>query len=309
MQMPEKDKKLLEEIEVLADRYFAFDEPVPFCGLFLYPVKTRYYNEFLACSSCLTLNKNDDPFGIKHTHLSYLISKMKDEKEGPFWSFKFSKMLELVFHISNGMHCDKCGKTMSYDDFFKRIEILKPQIKTDEDAKRVVLCDQEGCDGTLSESVKYKQDEETKRFFLLINGHKITDDDFFKLRKIIMYQNLPDFKDDSWVEKSIRDDQAEKNKLASKDSGTASLERKMLCLSAKSNYKIDEISNMSMRKFIMLLGIIQDAMDYEIQRTGLMSGMVSLKKGQKIEHWIYKVDEGLYGKAMDSADLVKKINS
>lgn len=124
-----------------------------------------------------------------------------------------------------------------------------------------------------------------------------------------MYQNLPDFKDDSFVHKEIRDDQAAKQELLSRDSGTASLERKMVCIAAKSNYKIEDVQKMPMRKMIMLLGVIQDAMDYEITKTGLMSGMVSLKKGQTIEHWIYKTDRGLYGPAIDAEAYKSQIQN
>ena len=35
-QMPESEKKILEEVEYLRDKYFTYDKPVPFCGLYLY---------------------------------------------------------------------------------------------------------------------------------------------------------------------------------------------------------------------------------------------------------------------------------
>ena len=50
-------------------------------------------------------------------------------------------------------------------------------------------------------------------------------------------------------------------------------------------------------------------MDYEITKTGLMSGMLSLKKGQTIEHWIYKKDHGLYGESVDAGSYKAKIQN
>ena len=79
-QMPESEKKILEEVEYLRDKYFTYDEPVPFCGLYLYPVSVRNYNEFMTSNACLLLNKNDDPMGIKFTHLDYLLSKFQMKK-------------------------------------------------------------------------------------------------------------------------------------------------------------------------------------------------------------------------------------
>ena len=66
---------------------------------------------------------------------------------------------------------------------------------------------------------------------------------------------------------------------------------------------------MSLRQFISLLGVVNDLIEYKITKTGLMSGMVSLKKGQTIDNWIYKRDKGMYGASVDADALTQKINS
>ena len=55
--------------------YFREDKPVPFCGLFIYPVQIRYFELFSNCLPCLTMDKNEDIKGIKMSHLDYLISR------------------------------------------------------------------------------------------------------------------------------------------------------------------------------------------------------------------------------------------
>ena len=100
--MPAKDVKILEEVREYESKYFTFDTPIPFCGLTLFPVSVRNYNLFLMVSDCFTLNKNDDPKGIKKTHLEYLIDKMQDKEEGLIWSFRFSTLVELIFHVKVG---------------------------------------------------------------------------------------------------------------------------------------------------------------------------------------------------------------
>ena len=125
-----------------------------------------------------------------------------------------------------------------------------------------------------------------------------------------MYQNLPDYKDDSFVDPILREDQRKKQELLAQKNktGTATLERKIVCVAAKSNYKIEEIYNMTIRKFLMLLSAIDDAMNYECTRIGLMTGMVSMK--EPIEHWIYKKEsDDLYGDAVTLDDLQKEISS
>ena len=284
-QMPESEKKILEEVEYLRDTYFTYDEPVPFCGLYLYPVSVRNYNEFITSNACLLLNKNDDPMGIKFTHLDYLLSKISDKKEGVLWSMRFSKIIELCFHILPGMKCSKCGKYIPYDQFFTEERVKLYQEGTDEDRKKFFDCD---CgEGKMVASLDQKKDEKSNKTVLLIDGHEIDYVNFNKMRKYILYQNLPDFKDDSWADKAIRDDQAKRAEILSKDSGKASLERKMLCVVASTGIDISKIYDMSIRKFIALLGVINDYTEYKATKVGLMSGMVSLKKGQKIDHWIY----------------------
>lgn len=297
--VPQRIKKIIEEMKYLEDRYFTFDEPVPFCGLKIYPVTVRNYNNFLIVSECFLMNKNDTPEGIRISHLEYLLRKLTDEKEGRMWSIKFFRLLELIFRIENGLKCEKCGKFMSYDEYIAKFN------NPENSGKNILECE---CGGEFKAMIRYETDEKTKKKILIIDGHKISSKDFDMLRQIPIYQNMPDYHDDSWVHPEIRADQAKKQEiLAKKDGPTmANLERKIVCVAAKSAYKIDEIYNMSMRKFIMLLGVIDDAITYETTRVGLMTGMVSHKG--PIDHWVYKKDKGMYGSAVDADSYVGQIN-
>ena len=101
------------------------------------------------------------------------------------------------------------------------------------------------------------------------------------------------------ITRSIRE---KKNK-----GGNATLERKIVCVSAKTSYKIQELYELSIRKFLMLLSAVDDAMTYETTRIGLMTGMVSTK--EPLQHWIYKSeDEDLYGAAVDAQAFKENIN-
>ena len=265
----------------------------------LYPVSVKDYNEFLSCSACLTLNKNDDPQGIRMSHIDYLLSKMKDEKEGPMWSLRFTKILELCLHIKSGLKCPKCGKFMSFEEFYAKYE--DPSIQ---DKNQILFCE---CGEKFTETIRYKENEQKKTVFVF-DGIEINSQDFNKLRKYIMYQNLPDYKDDSWVDKAVRDDQAARAELKSRGAGTASLERKIVGVCTNMHWRLDEVTNLSIRKFLMVLGMIDDVMDYKITKTGLTSGFSSLPKGQTLEHWLYKKDDGIYGKAISADEYKSQIN-
>lgn len=299
-QMPESEKKILEEVDYFRDKYFTYDLPIPFNKLTLYPVSIKDYNEFLSSSACLTLNKNDDVAGIRMTNIDYLLSKMQDEKEGPMWSLRFTKLIELCLHIKSGLKCPKCGKFMSFEEFY-----IKYEDESIIDKNSILNCE---CGGKYQETIKFKENEKGKKIFVF-DGIEVDNQTFNKLRKYIMYQNLPDYKDDSWVDKAIRDDQAAKNELKSRGSGTASLERKIIGVCVNTHWKIEEVMNMTIRKFLMVLGMVDDIMNYTITRTGLMSGFASLPKGETVEHWLYKKDEGLYGKAMDMDAYTSQIKN
>ena len=294
---PNLPQSLVDELNRLNATYFQFDEPVPFKdGLMLYPINVRYHDEFLAASECLTLNKDDVEGNEEKTNLEYLLLKMsgkadtQDEDGPPKGALEkaaeekkakeeqarisqyFIRICELVFHVKYGIRCAKCGKVYDYQEFL--IKAL--------DKEHPFHCE---C---------YKDEE----------GEE---EDFDRLRQIVMYENLPAFKDDTWVDPDMRADQAEKQRLLAKknNAGTATLERKIVCVSAKSCYKIEDIYKLTMRKFLILLSAIDDAMNYECTRIGLMTGMVSMK--EPVEHWIYKKEsDDLYGGEAVSLDDMKQ---
>lgn len=295
---PHLSKALTDELRTLEERYFAFDRPVNFKGrLKLYPVNIEFYNEFLVCSSCCTLNKNDSAEGLTMTHLDYLVSKMEDEKEGPMWSYYFSRLMEMVFHIQNGVQCIDCKRVMPFREFAARIKEGEGQCSCPE------------CKGSnFVEVIKYVTNSKTNRKELIIDGVTITSKDFDRLRQIILYQNLPDYKDDSWVNPEVRADYRQKQELLGKEQGTltATLEKKIVCVASQTSYKIAELYELSIRKFIMLLTAVDDAMTYQASRIGLMTGLVSSKK--PLEHWIYKHEGSLYGEAVTAEAYKDKIN-
>jgi hypothetical protein len=128
-----------------------------------------------------------------------------------------------------------------------------------------------------------------------------------RLRKIVLYQNLPDFKDDSWVNKEVRDDHKAKQELLSKDAGTASIEKKIVAVATMTHYKVEELYDMPIRKFLMLLTTMDDLVTYTTNRIGSMSGFV--KQKGPLEHWIYKKQKGIYDKAVDAQTFKNTITS
>ena len=308
------EEQILQEIKTLKDLYFTFDEPVPFKELMLYPVQVKDYFAFMSASQCLTMNKNDDPKGIAMTNLDYLIYKMQQEKEGALFSQSFQIILKLCCHIENGLACDKCGKRLEYDDYRAKIEALMaqaekdPQSVTQEMVEQITKCDCEE-HGKFQPILRYEKDEQSKHNVLIIEGKRFDFRDFNRLRKYILYQNLPDYKDDSFVDKAIREDQAAKAELQARGQGTASFEDKINAVVLFTHYTLDYIYEMPLRKFLEIFSLANEQLEYKILKQGLQSGFVSLPKGKSLDHWLYKKDEGLYGKAIDADSYAAQIRN
>lgn len=293
---PNLKKDIVDELKYLDSQYFQVDLPVPFKeGLTLYPVNLRQHDEFLACTDCFTLNRLDTTEGImSKSNLDYLIFKMTQKNdEGIRFSRYFGRMCELIFHIKDGIRCRDCGEIIDYQTFIDKV--------TKEGENFVCAkCGSKNFGGV----IEYRQNEETKQNEFWVNGVSIDRSEFDRLRQIVMYQNLPDYKDDSWVDPEVREDQKEKQEILAKKNkaGSATLERKVVCISAKTGYKISELYELSIRKFLILLSAVDDLITYETSRIGMMSGMVTMK--EPLEHWIYKNEsDDLYGAATDAGQF------
>ena len=299
------DESLADELRKDEIEYFRMDLPVPFHGFLLYPATVRDYEKFASASACLTLDKNKTPEVIRITNLDYLVSKLNDKTEGPMWSFRLNLLIEVVFHLKNGLKCKKCGNVIEYHSdvftgFLKEVQDLMahPPKEGEEFKEPKLVCDKCGNEdqSQYTEMVKIVKGDK-KHFSLLVDEKPITSQMFNELREIIMYQNSADYQNDSWVDPDVKADYEERLALEQKANAgaTASLERKIVGLSVASNYKLAEIYDMTIRKFAMALGLVDDLINYKIMRSAMMSGMVSFPKDFKLEHWLYKTEKDMYG--------------
>lgn len=302
------EKSIAEKLESYEYEYFREDKGVPFCGLYVYPAKVRDYEVFSNCVSCLSLNKNEDPLGIRMSQLEYLIHKMQLEgPEGVSWSYKLQKLFEIIFHIKNGLKCSHCGHVVAYEDrefkdFVSAIQNLSDTDLLNKENYPQLLCPK--CQGKeFVEMIKIIKDEKTDKFCFLVDGKKISKKDYDLLRQLVLFQNYPDYRDDSWIDPTLKKDHEEKLRLEQQNNDIyASIEKKVVCLSISTHYKFEEIFDMSIRKFTMALSTVDDLINYKIMRTAVSSGFVSLPEDKKIEHWIYKPLKDMYGDSYKTVD-------
>jgi len=315
------DPDLVELLKSYEYSYFREDKPIPFCGLLIYPVTVRNYEELASCCSCLMLNKNEDPKGITMSHLEYLVSKTQIEKnnEGRIWSYKLQRLFELIFRIENGIKCSDCGHLTKYSDkeymeftrnlaeLYKKFQENPESIDAESIKEDSLKFHCPKCGGVHTHSmISVSTDSKGKASFL-VDGHLITKNDFNKLRQIVLFQNYSDYADESNVDPEVKKDHDEKMRIQQANNDVhATIEKKVVCLSITTNYKFEEIYDMSIRRFTMALGTVDDLINYKIMKQAVSSGFVSLPKGKSIDHWIYKPIRDIYGDSYQSTDQVKQ---
>lgn len=319
------DPKLIELLRSYENTYFREDKPVPFCpDITLYPVEVRNFEEFAYCSSCLSLNKNDEAAGIRMSHLDYLLSRVDlPGPDGQAWTYKIYKLFEIVCRLQPGYECKSCHRILGYSspeatEFSKQCESFVGRLVTaakDGSAEAMEAVGKEphltcpSCGGTeFDHSIKISVDRETNTKKLVIHGHTITKDEFNQLRQIILFQNFPDYVDDSWVDPELKKDRDEKMRLEQQMNDLhASIEQKVVCLSISTQYKFAEIFDMSIRKFTLALAKVDELINYKLLKQAQYSGFASFPKDFKIEHWIYKPNKDMYGDSYRSVDSIQAV--
>lgn len=325
---PKYGKLKPELIALLKDyerSYFREDLPVPFIpelNLSLHPIPVRYFEEFANCSSCLSLDKNEDANGIKMSHLEYLLSKTQlPGVEGKIWKYKIQRLFELIFHLEIGYECTECHTVLKYDskevrEFTEQCQNFVKTLMENANAlfkgatqEPSLRCPKEGCSGTKFQHVlDIRENKETQKLSLYIHGRELTKNEFNQLRQIVLYQNFPDYVDDSWVDPELKKDRAEKLRLESQSQDVhATIEEKVICLTISTCYKKAEIYDMSIRTFTQALSKVDDLINYKLLKQSQYSGLSGLPKDFKVEHWIYKPNKDMYGDSYKSTDAIQAI--
>lgn len=163
------------------------------------------------------------------------------------------------------------------------------------------------CTDVKIEDIKYYRDEK-EQIILVLNDKLFDKDKFLVLREIICNQNDVDltiFDFDPRVREELRKTMELKNKMSNFEMGT--LEEQIICIVISTNFTIEDIIKMSLRKFKKILNRIDHKMHYEIYTLGTLSGNVTLK--EELPHWLSTLEKGKFDNLITSyEDTQNKIN-
>ena len=246
------------------DRLYTLDEPVPYKNIKLYPAKVRDHDTFYRCISCLTLEKQSIPDIkiIKMSYLEYLYHLHIENKEIDY-------LLLLDYLLKLCVRDDE----VRINYYFEKVA-QKPVFKI---GHRVL--DTEG---------KEIPDE----YGIKIDGEIFNAADFDEMQTIICNQNLVDRPDET-IQKEIRDKMQEAREMKARASGNkpAPFEDTILCLVASTNMSLEQVYDLSLRKFIKLLQRVDAKLHYQIYMTAAMSGMVEFKDKSVLRHWMSDLEK------------------
>ena len=140
---------------------------------------------------------------------------------------------------------------------------------------------------------------ENKKPYLLNEGEttKISPNDFEDIRRIILYQNLPDY-DDSYMDPELKKNMQLMDKIKAKGVEIPNIERKMAIISAHCGMSKKDQLEMTFRAHSMLFDEVCGEVDFTtIRPIALFGG-----GADKLDHWIYKKKKGKYDKYITSVD-------
>lgn len=305
-------------VEAYKQFYFTHDEPVPFKGhLHIYPVLVKDYYRFYTLIDIFTIEKNEDKTGkgIAMTNLDYLLYLTgNDNPDGDMVASKIINMFELIFHIKNGIkcECDEDNETfMSYDEIYRQFAKLEKQWVDEHNGEKPTDVDLAmmfyemrkcpKCGKDRQDIIRYNQVREGKQN-LIVDGVEITDDDFDILRKVVCYQNMPDY-DDEYIDPELKAELELKAKLENPNNIQPTLEKQESCLVASTAYTYETIKNISIRHLVLLLRTVDAKLHYFTYRQAEASGMV--KFSGELQHWIYSNDKKSKLDGVQSLDSLK----
>ena len=146
------------------------------------------------------------------------------------------------------------------------------------------------------------EDGKTK---LILNGVEIDENEFDYLRKLILYQNLPNY-DDELMNPDLKNDLEEADKIKNGSEETEDYEHLIANLVIGTGMNIDDVKNLPIRKFYIIGQVMDRKLHYSIYKQASVGGFVEFK--QPITHYLKKNIDLLENKVTTVETLKNNLN-
>lgn len=262
----------------------AFDKPLEYKGIYIYPATLPYYSIFLNAEECLDvsrLNEKDIKL-LRLPYLEYLYEKsLKDVSYKNRWDMLIC-ILNVVlkdqsFEIvkeNNNINLKVYQRTKEFETLNSEYEKLKKDIINE--YKNTHDIEEKGITKLLNQLGNMKE-----KMFSCVT---ITGVEFDELRELIMLQN--DIKSEHYspkIEKMLEETKQKLNSINKKDNDL-SLEDLITAVSYTANIKPQDMYEMTIRRFNRFLYITRNKDDYYLYKQLQLSGSIELKSD--LPYWI-----------------------
>lgn len=264
--------------------HLAFDEPLEYKTLSLYPAKLFYYSIFSSADECLDASRLDerDLRLMRLPYLEYMYEKsLVDEDFKNRWNMLICilgiVLQEQAFDIIR-------ENSRLYLKVYQRSEDYE-LLNKEYDSIQNKMLDKYGLDGEIDEAdlkVYLKRIEEIKNG--MFNIIEIGSEDFDELRELIMIQN--DIKPQHFnaeTEKLLYEMKA-KLKKTRMDTSDTTMEDLITTVSYITHMSNKEMKDLTIRRFNRYLAMALTKDDYYMYKSLELSGAIKMKT--ELPHWI-----------------------
>lgn len=261
----------------------AFDKPLTYKSLLLYPATLPYYSIFAAADECLDTSRIDEKNKklLRLPYLDYLYEKsLVDNNFKNKWNMLIC-ILNIVFKEDQPFDIVR-QEGRVYIKVYQRSEKFELLNKEYTIIRTNFLQQHKKNDASKEEleQVAKKLSELQEKMY---NSVMIGSEDFDIMRKMIMLQN--DIKSQHYDAKTEEFLYQMKEKLSStRKSDNTDLEDLITVVSYSMRIDPIEMENMTIRRFNRYLKIVMNKDDYYMYKQLELSGMVKMKSD--LPHWI-----------------------
>ena len=140
---------------------------------------------------------------------------------------------------------------------------------------------------------------------LILSGVEIDENEFDYLRKLILYQNLPNY-DDELMNPDLKNDLEQADKIKNGGEETEDFEHLIANLVIGTGMNIDDVKNLPIRKFYIIGQVMDRKLHYSIYKQASVGGFVEFK--QPITHYLKKNIDLLENKVTTVETLKSNLN-
>ena len=269
------------DINAIIEPYRAFDAPVPYKELLLYPVQAQDYYKFMSSVGVLGIQKNRTPDVriIQMSYLQFVFGLILNDVE---WRKKFIDIMQLCLRVEVA-------------------ELSNSRIQ------RGSFWNEMGVNGELIFHLNgYEVDfvDRNERIFIRLNGIELSGAEFDELIRYIHFQNVYDYFDD-FINDDVREVIEKFYSMKNKDIVPPTFEQKIISVMSALGVTKPQVATMTMISIEQLFHSVVRRTDYMIEHNYRAHAMTD-KPLPDIEHWAYKSNKERFSEVFVNADSFAK---